>query len=53
MTGKPVTARLDTSVVDLAALMAAAGLRHVPGVDEEARCMGIVTQSDLVAAAAD
>lgn len=50
MTNGPVTVRLDTPVVDLVPLMADAGPHHVLVVDEDARFMGIVTQSDLVAA---
>ncbi|MBA5637290.1 HPP family protein [Duganella sp. LX20W] len=50
MRSKPVTARLDTPIVDLVPLMADVGFHHIPIVDEEERFAGIVTQSDLVAA---
>ena len=50
MRSKPVTARLDTPIVDLVPLMADVGFHHIPIVDEDERFAGIVTQSDLVAA---
>lgn len=50
MRNHPVTARLDTPIVDLVPLMADAGFHHIPIIDEEERFAGIVTQSDLVAA---
>ncbi|WP_229474967.1 HPP family protein [Pseudoduganella lurida] len=50
MTAKPRVAQADTPIVDLVPLMADAGLHHIPVVDCEGRFVGIVTQSDVVAA---
>ena len=50
MTPHPITARLDTPIVDLVPLMADSGFHHIPVVDDEQRFAGIITQSDLVAA---
>lgn len=50
MSQHPTTARIDTPIVDLVPLMADSGFHHIPIVDEEQRFVGIVTQSDLVAA---
>ncbi|QBE63465.1 HPP family protein [Pseudoduganella lutea] len=50
MTPRPRVARTDTPIVDLVPLMADAGLHHIPVVDAEERFVGIVTQSDVVAA---
>ncbi|MYM28937.1 CBS domain-containing protein [Duganella sp. CY15W] len=50
MTHHPTTAQVDTPIVDLVPLMADSGFHHIPIVDEEQRFVGIVTQSDLVAA---
>lgn len=50
MTGHPTTARTDTPIVDLVPLMANSGFHHIPIVDAEDRFVGIITQSDLVAA---
>jgi CBS domain-containing membrane protein len=50
MTQHPTTARVDTPIVDLVPLMADSGFHHIPIVDEEERFVGIITQSDLVAA---
>lgn len=50
MSQHPTTARVDTPIVDLVPLMADSGFHHIPIVDEEQRFVGIVTQSDLVAA---
>jgi CBS domain-containing membrane protein len=48
---KPVkTVFANLAIVDLVPLMADAGLHHMPVVDQEDRFVGIVTQSDLVAA---
>ncbi|NYE63980.1 CBS domain-containing membrane protein [Duganella sp. 1224] len=46
----PASARVDTAIVDLVPLMADAGFHHIPIVDHEQRFVGIVTQSDLLAA---
>jgi CBS domain-containing membrane protein len=50
MTAQPTTARAATPIIDLVPLMADSGFHHIPIVDDEARFVGIVTQSDLVAA---
>jgi CBS domain-containing membrane protein len=50
MTAQPTTARTATPIIDLVPLMADSGFHHIPIVDDEARFVGIVTQSDLVAA---
>nr|WP_315254175.1 HPP family protein [uncultured Duganella sp.] len=50
MTQHPTTARVDTPIVDLVPLMADSGFHHIPIVDEEQRFVGLITQSDLVAA---
>ena len=50
MTEHPTTARVDTPIVDLVPLMADSGFHHIPIVDEEERFVGIISQSDLVAA---
>jgi CBS domain-containing membrane protein len=48
---RPVqTAPADLPIVDLVPLMADLGLHHMPVVDDDGRFVGIVTQSDLVAA---
>lgn len=45
-----VTARADTPVAALVPLMADSGMHHIPVLDHEDRFIGIVTQSDLMAA---
>ena len=50
MSGHPTTARTNTPIVDLVPLMANSGFHHIPIVDAEDRFVGIITQSDLVAA---
>jgi len=50
MSGHPTTARTATPIVDLVPLMANSGFHHIPIVDAEDRFVGIITQSDLVAA---
>lgn len=50
MSGHPTTAHTDTPIVDLVPLMANSGFHHIPIVDAEDRFVGIITQSDLVAA---
>src|SRR5471030_1959909 len=50
MTASPHTARLSTPIIDVLPLMADAGYHHIPILDEEARLVGIVSQSDLMAA---
>jgi CBS domain-containing membrane protein len=50
MTSKVSTARTDTPIAELVPLMANVGHHHIPIVDGEDRFVGIVTQSDLVAA---
>jgi CBS domain-containing membrane protein len=43
-------ATVDRHIVELVPLMSDEGLHHVPVIDEARRLVGIVTQSDLVAA---
>jgi CBS domain-containing membrane protein len=50
MTSPVQTARQDTPVAELIPRMADAGLHQVPIVDQDSLLVGIVTQSDLVAA---
>ena len=50
MTSHPKTARDTCAIIDLVPLMADSGYHHIPIVDDDARFVGIVTQSDLVAA---
>lgn len=50
MTRAVVTARADQPIVDLAQAFSDGGLHHVPVLDDSRRVVGIVTQSDLVAA---
>ena len=44
------TVRDSTPIVELVPLMADIGLHHVPVIDDERRLVGMVTQTDLVAA---
>ncbi|WP_235971294.1 HPP family protein [Azohydromonas caseinilytica] len=44
------TATADTHIVELVPLLSDLGLHHIPIVDAEYRLVGMVTQSDLVAA---
>ena len=50
MSSKVVTARDTTPIAELVPLMANTGLHHIPVVNHDGRFVGIVTQSDLVAA---
>lgn len=50
MTSDPRTARDTAAITTLVPLMADSGYHHIPIVDSDARFVGIVTQSDLVAA---
>jgi CBS domain-containing membrane protein len=50
MTRTVRTIRDTSHVVELVPLLSGTGLHHVPVVDHERRLVGIVTQSDLVAA---
>ncbi|MES2152400.1 MAG: HPP family protein [Pseudomonadota bacterium] len=50
MCGKVQTARDDMPIVALVPLMANSGVHHIPVVDAQQRFVGMVTQSDLVAA---
>jgi CBS domain-containing membrane protein len=48
---KPVrTAAHDKHIVELVPLLSDQGLHHVPIVDDERRLVGMMTQSDLIAA---
>lgn len=50
MTREVEVAHIDTPVVELVPMMANSGLHHVPVVDAERRFVGMVTQSDVLAA---
>jgi CBS domain-containing membrane protein len=50
MTQHVKTARDTTPIIELVPLMANTGLHHIPVVNAENKFVGIVTQSDLVAA---
>lgn len=50
MTTRVTSVPVTTPIVELVPLMADSGLHHIPVVDGENRFVGIVTQSDLVAA---
>jgi len=50
MTRKVRTARPEQLMVDLVGLFSDGGLHHMPVVDEERRVVGMITQSDVVAA---
>ncbi|RZT42950.1 HPP family protein [Cupriavidus agavae] len=50
MTRTVVTARADQPIVELAQAFSDGGLHHVPVLDTDRRVVGILTQSDLVAA---
>jgi len=45
-----VTAREDMHIVELVAMLSDQGLHHIPVVGADARLVGMVTQSDLIAA---
>lgn len=45
-----VTAREDMHIVELVPLLSDRGLHHVPVVNDERRLVGMITQSDLIAA---
>jgi len=50
MTRKVRTARPDQPIVDLVRLFSDRGLHHLPVVDDHHRVVGMITQSDVVAA---
>lgn len=50
MTPRPVTAREDEHVLTLVPRFAEHNIHHIPIVDEQDKLVGIVTQSDLMAA---
>ena len=50
MTAHPRTALNTTPIVELVPLMADSGFHHIPIIDADARFVGIVNQSDLIAA---
>lgn len=50
MTSKVLTTTVDTHIVHLVPLLSEHGIHHVPVLDHERRLVGIVTQSDLIAA---
>jgi CBS domain-containing membrane protein len=45
-----VTAKASTPIVELVPLMANSGMHHLPIVDDEGRFVGMISQSDLLAA---
>ena len=50
MSSKPFAVTADLSIVELVHQLSDAGLHHVPVIDERRRVLGMVTQSDLIAA---
>lgn len=50
MTTRVKAAHTDTPIVELVPLMANSGLHHIPVLDAENRFVGMVTQSDVIAA---
>ncbi len=50
MTTATVTAKMDMHIIGLIPLMSQHNLHHIPVINSERRLVGIVTQSDLVAA---
>lgn len=50
MTPRPMTAGTTTHIAELVPLLSDHGYHHLPVVDDERRLVGIVTQSDLIAA---
>lgn len=50
MAAPVVTAREDMHIVELVPMLSDRGLHHIPVVDADARLVGMVTQSDLIAA---
>lgn len=50
MSPKPYTVRPETPILELVRQLSDMGMHHVPVVDEQQRVIGMVTQSDLIAA---
>ena len=50
MRSKVITAAVDLPIVQLVPLMADDGVHQIPVIDGERRLVGMVTQSDMVAA---
>jgi CBS domain-containing membrane protein len=50
MTARVDSARLDTPISKLADMLSDGGMHHIPVVDESKRVVGMVTQSDIIAA---
>lgn len=50
MTSRVVTVQADEPIVELVPVMANHGLHHIPVVDAQGRCVGMVSQSDVLAA---
>lgn len=50
MTSRVITVRADEPIVELVPAMANHGLHHIPVVDADGRFVGIISQSDLLAA---
>ncbi len=49
MTTSVLTAGIDTHIAFLVPMLSDAGMHHIPIIDEQAKLVGIVTQSDLIA----
>lgn len=50
MTRAVLTARANMHIVELVPILSDSGLHHIPVIDNERRLVGLVTQSDLIAA---
>jgi CBS domain-containing membrane protein len=50
MHSRVTTVQADEPIAELVPLMSNSGLHHIPVVDEQGVCVGIVSQSDLLAA---
>lgn len=50
MTPRPYTVRAETPILELVRQLSDMGMHHVPVVDDDQRVLGMVTQSDLIAA---
>lgn len=50
MTVNPFVVRAETPIVEVVRRLSDAGMHHVPVVDENRRVLGMLTQSDLIAA---
>jgi CBS domain-containing membrane protein len=50
MTAQVYSARIDTPVAELVHQMAENSLPHIPVIDEKRKVLGVVTQTDTLAA---